>query len=240
MNEQYQNDPPAGSSCAALRAAVHELALGHIDDPERTTLFDHASTCPDCQLALNEQSLLLDRLLLLAPEIEPPPGFENRVLAGLGHGNADDWSLPKVAKRRGSPRWRQALAAGVLVALGAGAGVVGHTAVRHGTHSSGVVASAARQGVIVRADGSTAGSVILTAIPRPHVLISIDQPRPFAGRATCELVSANGSVRVVGSWSYGEIEQGTWASGVDSWFLSAVTMNVRDPSGAVVASAALA
>ena len=83
--------PPAGDprgagdavSCEHFRDLVEDLALGEIDDPERARLFAHAAGCPACQARLDELALLADRLLLAAPELEPPAGFEGRVLDHL-------------------------------------------------------------------------------------------------------------------------------------------------------------
>lgn len=70
-------------TCDELREAAPELALGGIDDPERARLFAHAAGCPACQARLDELALLVDQLLVAAPELEPPAGFEGRVLDHL-------------------------------------------------------------------------------------------------------------------------------------------------------------
>jgi hypothetical protein len=62
---------------------AEDLALGAIDGSERAELFAHAAGCPACQARLDELALLTDRLLLAAPELEPPAGFEGRVLDHL-------------------------------------------------------------------------------------------------------------------------------------------------------------
>jgi hypothetical protein len=92
----------------------------------------------------------------------------------------------------------------------------------------------------VRADGSVVGTASLLDHPRPLVLITIDRPRQSNNVVTCELVTADDVATSVGTWSYEEVASGAWAVGIDKSLLFAVRMNVRDPGGAILASAPLA
>ena len=79
-------DPRRGGdpvTCEDFRDVVEELALGGVDDPRRARLHAHAAACPACQARLDELALLVDQLLSAAPELEPPAGFEGRVLDHL-------------------------------------------------------------------------------------------------------------------------------------------------------------
>lgn len=60
-----------------------EVALGIADGAERARVLEHVSECADCRLELERQSAIADELLLLAPEQEPPPGFELGVLRAI-------------------------------------------------------------------------------------------------------------------------------------------------------------
>ena len=71
---------PASPDCAGIRDALPELALGIADGEQRALALEHIACCPDCRRELEEFSSLADELIALAPEREPPPGFENRVL----------------------------------------------------------------------------------------------------------------------------------------------------------------
>ena len=62
----------APGACARFVDQVEELALGGPDGPSRHDLLDHAARCPSCQARLSELSVVVDRLLLLAPSMEPP------------------------------------------------------------------------------------------------------------------------------------------------------------------------
>src|SRR5262245_41504594 len=65
------------------RDLLSEVALGVADGAERARVLEHVSECADCRRELERQSAIADELLLLAPEQEPPPGFELGVLRAI-------------------------------------------------------------------------------------------------------------------------------------------------------------
>ena len=69
--------------CATIRDTLPEVALGIADGEQRALALEHIAGCPDCRRALEELSTVADELIALAPQREPPPGFENRVLDRL-------------------------------------------------------------------------------------------------------------------------------------------------------------
>jgi hypothetical protein len=107
-------------SCEHTRQLAAELALGIADGAERAEALRHLAECADCRRTVEELSAIADDLLMLAPEREPPAGFESRVLARM--------EPPTVAARR--RRWRRVLApvaAAGVAALAAVAIVFGAT-----------------------------------------------------------------------------------------------------------------
>jgi hypothetical protein len=70
-------------ACEHTRDLAAELALGIADGADRARALRHVAECADCRRAVEELSAVTDELLLLAPEREPPPGFEARVLGRL-------------------------------------------------------------------------------------------------------------------------------------------------------------
>src|SRR3954463_6257572 len=68
-------------SCPQLRDVAPELALGVLGGAERAEAIMHVNECARCQAFVNELTEAADALPLLAPEIEPPFGFEQRVLS---------------------------------------------------------------------------------------------------------------------------------------------------------------
>jgi hypothetical protein len=88
-------------SCEQTRQLAAELALGLADGAERAQALRHLAECPECRREVAELSEVADELLLLAPEREPPVGFESRVLARL---------QPQRPTARRARRWRRPLA----------------------------------------------------------------------------------------------------------------------------------
>ena len=99
--------------CEETRELLPELALGILGGEERARALEHLTRCADCSSELAALSRAADGLLTLAPQQEPPAGFEDRVLARL---------------RRERPRHRARrittfAAAAALIAIVAGGGV---------------------------------------------------------------------------------------------------------------------
>jgi hypothetical protein len=66
-----------------VQEAAAELALGLLSGPERADALVHMESCAACRTTVEELSDVADAMLLLAPEAEPPVGFETGVLARL-------------------------------------------------------------------------------------------------------------------------------------------------------------
>lgn len=94
------------STCRDVREIAPDLALGDLAGPERAAAIAHLAGCIDCRRYVDELAGAADALLVLAPEAEPPAGFESRVIASLR------------AKRGGSKRWIAAVAAAAVAAAG--------------------------------------------------------------------------------------------------------------------------
>lgn len=101
--------------CEETRALAAELALGIADGEDRARVLDHVADCAYCRREVESFSVVADELLVLAPEQEPPLGFELRVLRALE---------PPRAKRGHKARWLALAAATVLVAVGITAGAM--------------------------------------------------------------------------------------------------------------------
>lgn len=220
--------------CAQVDERLEELALGEVAEPERSALLAHVANCSDCRQQLDGVLALTDSLLALAPAMEPPAGFESRVLERLGTADA----RPGVDVTPDRSRWRHLMVAAAAILLLVAVAIGGFAAGRRDQPTA--AGTVAGEGRIVRADGSEAGSIRLVTADRPYVLVSIDHPRPAAGSVTCRLVMADGRSVTVGSWSYDDVKAGVWAAGIDADLLSAVGMELVTDDGAVVATATIA
>jgi hypothetical protein len=70
-----------------------EAALDLIGGTERAALLLHLDGCEACRELVHQLSATADDLVLLAPESEPPAGFEQRVLARLGADRRRRWPV---------------------------------------------------------------------------------------------------------------------------------------------------
>ena len=85
--------------------------MGVASGDDRARALKHLAGCADCRRELEDVTATVDELLLLAPEHEPPPGFDARVLS----------AMQPPATRQHRPRVLLAVAAAAAVAvLGAG------------------------------------------------------------------------------------------------------------------------
>lgn len=86
--------------CAEVRELIPELAMGVAPGDERAAALAHIATCADCRQLLEETTATVDELLLLAPEHEPPTGFDARVIAAVElerpRGRARGWNASKL------------------------------------------------------------------------------------------------------------------------------------------------
>ena len=163
-------------TCDEFREQLAELAVGSIDASERNDLLTHTAACASCQMALDQMTTVADRVLDDTAEIEPPPGFEQRVLSRLNASPLATVSAPR-ARVRGAVLVACALAAGSIAA------VLVANSVRDRAQPSAAV-HAIRQGILIRKDGRPNGQVMLVDQPRAMVIVTIDHPRPFTGRVS--------------------------------------------------------
>jgi hypothetical protein len=73
-------------SCEQMNELAADVALDIADGEQRADALRHLADCADCRRLVEQLTEVADDLLMLAPEQEPPPGFESRVLDRLGLG----------------------------------------------------------------------------------------------------------------------------------------------------------
>jgi hypothetical protein len=105
-------------TCAEVEQLAAELALGTVSGAERAGALDHLARCAACRELVEQLARAADGLLLLAPVVEPPPGFESKVLARMRVAPVQEFRPP--GRRR---RLVVGVAAVALVAAMSGAGV---------------------------------------------------------------------------------------------------------------------
>jgi len=123
-------------TCADARDLLPDLALGMLSGDDRAGIIDHLGTCPACAAEAGELSGVVDDILLVAPEVDPPAGFESAVLARIERadrlepGGRAPHAAPARRAAPARPAWRRprvlvgAIAATVVLVTGVGAAVV--------------------------------------------------------------------------------------------------------------------
>ncbi|MEX2546950.1 MAG: hypothetical protein WD830_04080 [Chloroflexota bacterium] len=215
---------PAPLSCEDFGRDAVEVALGHLGEPRRSELTAHAATCTTCERHLAELVAITDRMLELAPEIEPPAGFEARALAGM----APPGRASAGARRR--PVVAFAGAAVLLIALMALALVLSGT--------GGDEAPEWRAAPIVSRRGDEIGAVELFGADPHRLVVTMEGPADWTGVWTCQ-VRVGGRWVDVASYTADDVTNGVWAAGLRPPAAEATGMRILGSSGAVIATAEL-
>jgi len=183
------------TACVTVQDRLPELAFGVLDGVDREELLRHLEGCSRCRAEVGELAGIADRLGHLAPEIEPPAGFQGRVLAAMG---------TRPVRRRG--RRFVAVAAAVLVGvLAVGVGVEVWTGAAG--PSSEVGAPAVRTVPMLDHQGVAVGHVVVGR-DRRNLAVSIEYAIPDgtytltlrSGASPAQTIAALAVVGGRGAW----------------------------------------
>jgi hypothetical protein len=111
--------------CSQVRDLAPELALGVLGGADRAEVLLHVDRCPTCRAHINELSETVDALALLAPEAEPPAGFEKRLLHSMGVDRHRGWRGIVLSRWAAAASVAALLLAGSSVGALAGLGIIG-------------------------------------------------------------------------------------------------------------------
>ncbi len=212
----------ADMPCEAFSDDLALLALGTLSGRDRAVVLQHLEGCARCSEELEQLSLAADSLLPLAPEVNPPAGFEVMVFERMGIAvptRGRSWSL--------TPRRAVLGIAAALVALGGAFGV--------GVWVNGTPAPVpqAVQPVasLFEADLTSAnhyrGELYLAQGKPGWVFMTVEGART-TGYVTCQLETANGRHVTLGKF---------WlASGAATWALPLTVPAATVRSASVVSS----
>lgn len=181
----YIADP---RQCELIREELAELALGTLSGRSRSEGLDHVASCPTCAAELERLSIVADKLLQLAPEVEPPLGFELRLAEKL-----------QIAAPAGRPRhFRRAsalaVAAAVVALLGFGLGSV---VAAGGGGNLNQSATAGLTAANLTSHGIVLGKVIISAGSPPWMFMTISGGT-LSGQVKCNVTLAGGEVETLG------------------------------------------
>jgi hypothetical protein len=218
--EQYGND-------------LAELALGVLTGRERARVLSHVESCPRCAEELEILSRAADSVVLAAPEMDPPLGFEVRLFERIGVTDV----RPRQRRLRPS-RWVPAVVgvAAAAVALG-----VGLTMTSTPSTSPTVTAQAPGSHQVETAalvsDGKTVGHVMTFGGDKPWMSMMLDDSSAH-GTVRCVVVTKVGVPHTVGTFELRE-GYGAWIAPLHVNPATVRTAEVVSPSGTVIATATL-
>ena len=230
------DDTGQGPDCGRYADGIAELALGISTGRERALALAHVEVCPRCHAEMEHLSLAADSLLEVVPAMEPPLGFEVRLMERLGVGREARQSVRRQwFVRRAS--WAMACLL-LLVAVGAGVGT--GWLVRGGQppltvqSGFGTGATGRVQTASLLSAGRKIGDVTVYSGRTTWLFMSLEDGS-WSGKATCQVRLAGGKTELLGTFW---LENGYGAWGVT---LAPGTGHIRSASvlseGGVLASA---
>ncbi|MFN2593753.1 MAG: anti-sigma factor [Actinomycetota bacterium] len=221
-------------SCEEVRELAGELALGIAPAKERARALEHLVSCAQCRDHVQGLSAVADEILLLAPDSEPPVGFESRVI------EAFDGRTPRRHRFQ-----RMVLAAAALVLAAAVAAGGTYLAGSHsraladrwanalGTGNGSSFSASALSGT---RSGVEAGHAFLFRGKPSWVYVEVEAPSSFSGTYGVQLVTSNGDTVPVGSVTYTD-GQGSWGRSVDRNGATITGLQCTEEDGSVVLTA---
>jgi Putative zinc-finger len=215
------------TDCDDIRDLTAEVALGIASGDDRARVLEHAAGCRACRDELRQLTTVTDELLVLAPELEPPPGFEQRVLRELA---------PAKKPKTLSARLPRLLKPALALAAGAAIASVVSVAAFHDDHQ---LASEYRQ-ALAAADGSRFVAIPLrdgAGVKRGSVSLYKGAPswivitaNGASGRSLsrAELVSRSGKRVALTDFA---LRGGVWGGPLPIGFDSIASVQVMSPDG---------
>jgi hypothetical protein len=203
-------------TCDEFADVAAELALGVLTGRERALALEHLGQCESCRENVRQLTMTGEDLLGLLPAIEPPPGFETRVMDRIGFTAPSPEPDRRMSgrdrvRRLGMPgltRRTLAAAAVVLAAALAGLGGWGLRAVTSPPAASASLSASA----LVSASHQPVGEIIVYGGSPRWVYMSVALGSGgTTGPVKCELVSKDGHVTTVGSFRLDD-GYGSWGS----------------------------
>jgi hypothetical protein len=236
--------PRSRGGCVEVEESLAELALGILPGNERAVVLAHLQGCEECQAELEKLTLTADGLLGLAPELEPPVGFEVELFRRMGISEPN--SRTEVARShigglldRISSRGRvmvSAAAVTIAVALGFGGGWLANTGTTAavGPYQHGVASATAT----LTSDSHAVGTVSTFAGTPGWMLMTVHAGN-VSGWVTCKVTVSGGSQVTVGRFQL-DHGYGAWSARLPVSAPSIRSAQVTATGGVAIGSATFA
>jgi len=221
------SDEPREKGCDAYGDDLAELALGALTGRPRAQALSHVESCPHCAEELEQLSRVADAIVQVAPEVEPPVGFEVRLFDRMGVSDRRRLFRPS--------RWVLAGVAAAAAALALGLGLTLPS-------SAPTTATAqAHHGKAISADlvenGATVGHVVAVGGTQPWMSMMLADSTA-RGTVDCIVVTTDGVTHHVGTF-VARKGYGAWIAPLHVEPADIRAAEVVSPSGTVIATASL-
>jgi len=217
--------------CVQYEDDLAELALGVLTGRERARALSHVESCPRCAEELEQLARAADAVVAMAPEAEPPLGFETRLFEKMGIEQV------RPTRRRRPRYWIPATVAAAVAALAVGLGLglsssPAPTGTAQGVQHHGAVETAA-----LVENGEHVGRVDIFGGRKPWVQMALDDSSAH-GVVHCVVVTDDGKVHQVGTFVARD-GYGAWAAPLHVDPATVRSAQVMSLSGTVIATATL-
>ncbi|HTU38805.1 MAG TPA: hypothetical protein VMF35_12480 [Acidimicrobiales bacterium] len=243
------NDDPIDAGCDKYSDELAELALGVLTGRERALALSHVESCQRCADELEQLSRVADTVVQVAPEVEPPMGFEVRLFEKMGV--SDELAPRRTRKERRerahrhrsrSVRWGTAavaVAAAAAVALGLGLSLPSSNPPTESAHGTGHARGQVESAHLVQ-NGENVGRVAVFGGKQPWMSMMLTDDSSVRGTVNCVVVTKDGARHHVGTFTVSPDGYGAWIAPLDHVDPADVrTAEVVSPSGTVLATATL-
>jgi hypothetical protein len=225
------SDDMRDRGCARYENELAELALGVLTGRERALVLSHVESCPRCAEELEVLSRTADTVVLAAPEMDPPLGFEVRLFERMGVTDV----RPRRRRLRPS-RWVPAVVgvAAAAIVLGLGLSLTSSPA-PHGTTQTQGTRQVERAALV--SDHETVGHVTTVGGDKPWMSMTLDDSAA-QGTVHCVVVTDDGVRHRVGTFDTDK-GYGAWMAPLHVNPADVRSAEVVSPSGTVIATATL-
>ncbi len=217
--------PERSKECEALSDDLIEFALGTLSGRSRSLVLDHLETCAHCNAESESLADVADWMLWLAPDAEPPLGFETRVIERFRGSEAQR----RIVRRRRASVF--AVAAMLVAVLGVGVGAVVTSHDGANLPSATVRPSTGR----LMSGGQVLGEVTISSGSPSWMIMDVDTGK-VSGVVWCEVTFANGRSETVGKFTISH-GYGSWIAPIKASGSDVRSARIVKANGAVVAQA---
>jgi hypothetical protein len=218
-------------TCVEVEDLAAELALGGIGGAERAAALAHLARCDACRTLVDQLARAADSILLVTPSVEPPPGFESRVLSRIAAAQPAPPVPLRPARRR--RLWMGAAAVALVAAMsGVGVAELGH---RGDGRDAQVVAPIASVRTALAEDpaGRWTCQVVVYGTQPTRLVVSLDRTDGLSAGFSVEALRTGGGEAIpVGTFTISE-GHGSLATTVDLQADQFQAVRVLDSTGKV-------